>query len=182
LGHEAGHLIANLSLNTHPYTKSVNYGPIPFFTIEPGRHLSDHEHYITASAGFNAQNIINEWTLTTHPNLRSENDPFLKGVVTFNFWLSVGYAATAFAGTGPIERDTKGMADALGCNEQWVGVMILAPTLLDHYRYHHPEAKWANVASRITKMFLLGFAGCLQERLVLVALLAYLIGQPCDCR
>ena len=79
-------------------------------------------------------------------------------MATFNFWLTVGYAATAFAGSGPSERDTKDMADALGWNERRGGVMILAPTMLDAYRYHHPDAKWAKTASRLTKVFIIGLA------------------------
>ncbi|MCL5105466.1 MAG: hypothetical protein M1133_15335 [Armatimonadetes bacterium] len=158
LGHECGHLNTNFAQDTDPGTKPVHYGPIPFFTIEPGRPLNRHEHYITASAGFNAQHMINEWVLDEHPNLREEDKPFLKGLVTFNFWLTMGYAATAFAGTGPNERDTKGMADALGWNERWVGAMILVPTVLDTYRYNHPDAKWAKVASRVSKLLMIGLA------------------------
>ncbi|MCL5105249.1 MAG: hypothetical protein M1133_14220 [Armatimonadetes bacterium] len=158
LGHETGHLITNYAMDTDPYTKPVHYGPIPFFTIEPGRRLNPHEHYITASAGFNAQGLIDEWLLTSHPNLREEDKPFLKGMATFSFWLTVGYAATAFAGTGPNERDTKGMADALGWNERWVGAMILAPAVLDTYRYNHPDAKWARTASRLSKLIMIGLA------------------------
>lgn len=152
LGHEAGHYVANWSIGSHPYIKSVNYGPIPFFTIEPNRTLNKREHYITASAGFTGQHIVNEWLLTRHPNLKDEDKPFLKGLAAFNFWLTVGYAATAFAGTGPDERDTKGMADSIGWNEPYIGALILVPTALDTYRYKHPDAKWAKTASRVSKL------------------------------
>lgn len=152
LGHEAGHYVANWSIGSHPYIKPVNYGPIPFFTIEPDRALTKREHYITASAGFTGQHIVNEWLLTKHPNLKDEDEPFLKGIAAFNFWLTVGYAATAFAGTGPDERDTKGMADSLGWNEPYVGALILVPTALDTYRYKHPDAEWAKTASRLSKL------------------------------
>lgn len=158
LGHETGHLITNTAMNTNPFLKSVNYGPIPFFTIEPSRPLTRHEHYITSSAGFNATNIIDEWLLTSHPRLSQENKPFLKGVASVNFWVNVGYAATAFAGTGPNERDTKGMADSLGCGEWAVGAMILVPTGLDTYRYKHPDAKWAATLSRIAKLYMIFLA------------------------
>jgi hypothetical protein len=157
-GHEMGHVIANYSLGIDPYLKSVNYGPIPFFTIEPGKPLTNREHYITASAGFNAQNIINEFILTKHPNLSAEDEPYMKGITTFNFWLSVGYAASALTMTGPDERDTKGMADALGWNERWIGAMILVPTALDTYRYKHPDAKWAVTASRLSKLAMIALA------------------------
>lgn len=151
-GHEGGHYIANSAVGSDPYLKGIHYGPIPFFTIEPNRPLTRRDHYITASAGFNSQHLINEWLLTTHPNLKNEDRPLLKGIASFNFWLTMGYAATAFAQTGPAERDTKGMADSLGCGEAWVGAMILVPTALDTYRYKHPDSKWARDASRVSKL------------------------------
>lgn len=155
LGHEAGHLITNTAMDTDPYLMSVNYGPIPFFTIEPGRPLNRHEHYITSSAGFNATNLIDEWLLTAHPRLSQEDKPLLKGIASFDFWVNVGYAATAFAGTGPDQRDTKGMADALGWPEWEIGALILVPTGLDTYRYKHPDAKWATTLSRIAKAYMI---------------------------
>jgi hypothetical protein len=156
--HELGHCIANYSIGTDPFLKSVNYGPIPFFTIEPGEQLNNRRHYITASAGFNAQHIANEWILTKHPNLSAENEPYLKGIASFNFWLTVGYAASALTKTGPSERDTKGMADSLGWDERWVGAMLLVPTALDTYRYKHPDAKWAITASRLSKLAIIALA------------------------
>ncbi len=162
-GHEGSHYIANAAVGSDPYLQSVHYGPIPFFTIEPNHLLNNHDHYITASAGFNGQHIINEWLLTTHPNLRTEDEPFLKGLATFNFWLTVGYAATAFAESGPAQRDTKGMADSLGWNERWVGAMILVPTALDTYRYKHPDAKWARDASRVSKLAMILLAATVHD-------------------
>ena len=156
LGHESGHLLTNLALGTQFSLKGVDYAGIPFFTIEPGRRLSPREHYLTASAGFNAQHLINELLLQKHPNLQREDKPFLKGVAHFNFWLSVGYSVTSFAGYGPAERDTKGMADSLGWSEDSVAALILAPALLDAYRYQHPKSKWAKRASRLTKLLILG--------------------------
>lgn len=158
LGHESGHLVANWALGTDPYLMGVHYGPIPFFTIQPGKPMNNHQHYITASAGFNAQSIINEVVLTSHPNLMRENEPTLKGLTAFNFWLSIGYAATAFAKAGPQERDTKGMADSLGINERWIGAIILVPTALDTYRYKHPDSKWAPIASRLSKLAIIFLA------------------------
>jgi len=163
LGHESGHFIANWSLGTDPYLMGVHYGPIPFFTIQPGKPMTNHQHYITASAGFNAQHLINEAVLTTHPNLMRENEPFLKGLTAFNFWLTMGYAVTAFAQSGPNERDTKGMADSLGWNEAWVGAMILVPTALDTYRYKHPDSRWAPTASRLSKLAIIFLAGAAKD-------------------
>ncbi len=136
----------------------IHYGPIPFFTIQPNKPLTNRDHYITASAGFNAQHIINEFVLSAHPNLMKEDEPTLKGLTAFNFWLTVGYAATAFAQAGPNERDTKGMADSLGCSESLIGAMILVPTALDTYRYKHPDSKWAPTASRISKLAIIFLA------------------------
>lgn len=161
--HEAGHLITNYAIGTDPYLMGVHYGPIPFFTIQPGTYLTNHQHYIIASAGFNAQNIADEWLLTTHPNLSRENQPALKGFASFNFWLSVGYAASAFTGTGPNERDTKGMADSLGWSEAEVGAMILVPTALDTYRYKHPDAKWAVTLSRLSKLYMIFLAASVHD-------------------
>ena len=158
LGHETGHVLANYALDTHPYLKHVEFGFIPFFTIQPGKRLTHREHYITASAGFNAQFAISEWLLTEHPDLKDEDEAFLKGLFGFNFWLGVGYTATGLAGYGPQERDTKGMADALGWSESSVAALVLAPTLLDGYRYKHPGSKWARDASRLTKLLLYGVA------------------------
>ena len=158
LSHETGHLIANCAQDTDPFLMSVHYGFIPFFTIEPGRRLTNHEHYLTSSAGFNAQHLTNEWLLVKHPRLRDEDEPFLQGLATFNFWLTMGYAATAFARSGPNERDTKGMADSLGWNETYVGLLILTPTILDTYRYQHPDCKWARTASRLSKLLAIGLA------------------------
>ncbi len=163
VGHESGHLIANWALGTDPYLMGIHNGPIPFFTIQPGKPLTNRQHYITASAGFNAENLIDEWLLTAHPRLSQEDKPLLKGIASFNFWCNVGYAASAFAQTGPDERDTKGMADSLGWNEAWVGALILVPTALDTYRYKHPDSKWAPTASRISKLAMIFLAAAAQD-------------------
>lgn len=156
--HEAGHLIANAIEGTDFGLQRVDFGPIPFFTIQPGKPQTNREHYLTAQAGFTAQHLVNEWLLETHPDLRNEREPFLQGVATFNFWLGVGYSATGLLGYGPDERDTRGMADSLGWSEESVSLMILAPTLLDYHRYKHPEDKWARDLSRIAKLAILGLA------------------------
>lgn len=156
VGHELGHVVANVAVGADIELTRVDFAFIPFFNIMPRRGLQPREHYITASAGFNAQNLTSEWILTTHPNLQDEEEPFLKGWGMFNFWLSVGYSLSAFTGYGPDERDTRGMARALGCSEDWVGLMVLAPALLDGYRYKHPQAKWARDASRLIKLLQIG--------------------------
>jgi hypothetical protein len=158
VGHETGHLIANLAVGSDPYLKRVDFAFIPFFTIQPDHLLTPREHYITASAGFGAQFLVNEWLLEKHPNLAHEDEPLLKGLAAFNFWLGVGYAVDGFAHYGPDERDTKGMADALGWSEAAVGALVLAPTLLDAYRYRHPDCRWARDVSRGLKVLMFGLA------------------------
>ncbi|MGC9319559.1 MAG: hypothetical protein ACP5KN_16125 [Armatimonadota bacterium] len=158
MAHEAGHLLANALVGSRPHGVEVEFAGIPFFTIEPGHKLSDRQHYFTAQAGFMAQHAVNEWLLERHPDLRREDDPTLKGLAAFNFWLSVGYAGSAITQYGPHERDTNGMADSLGWDEPAVGLLILTPTLLDRYRYDHPDEEWARDASRAVKLLIVGLA------------------------
>ena len=158
LEHETGHVLTNLLVGSTPRVQSVHYGPIPFFTWEPDHKLNDRDHYLTASAGFTAQHIVDEWILTRHPRLKDERDPYLKGMLTFSYWLSVGYGLNAFIGGGPEKRDTKGMADAARMSEATMGVLVMAPALLDAYRYNHPEARWARRASRAAKVLTVALA------------------------
>lgn len=158
LGHETGHLVTNLLIGSTPRLESVHYGFVPFFTWEPDHKLSDRNHYLTASGGFNAQHLCDEWILTRHPRLKDENNPYFKGMLTFSYWLSVGYGLNALTGGGPDKRDTKGMADAARVSEALIGVLVLSPALLDAYRYNHPGARWARRASRAVKLLTLGLA------------------------
>jgi hypothetical protein len=78
----------------------------------------------------------------------------MKGVLAFNIATSVMYAGAAIGRLGPPERDPLGMANALGKRgwpEPAVGALILAPALLDGYRYLKPDQKWAAWASRGVK-------------------------------
>ena len=65
------------------------------------------------------------------------------------------YSVAAFARSGPPERDTRGMAVSLGRDgvpEPAIGALVLAPALLDSYRFVRPEATWAKWASRGAKI------------------------------
>jgi hypothetical protein len=75
-----------------------------------------------------------------------------KGLLAFNVVSSAAYAGAAFARTGPAERDTRGMAQSAGVDERWIGAMVLAPAVLDAWRYFEPEARWAAWASRAVKI------------------------------
>lgn len=97
------------------------------------------------------QHVENEWLLTRRPRLRREKSAFRKGMFTFNVLASVAYAGAAFTRTGPYERDTRGMADASRVDERVIGAIVLAPALLDAWRYFHPGSTWAAWTSRGAK-------------------------------
>jgi hypothetical protein len=150
--HETGHLIADWSFEERVVVKKVDYKGIPFFALSHAHDLSPRREYVVSSAGFWSQYLYSEQILTHHPNLKNEQSPFRKGMLTFHVVTSLMYAGAAFGKTGPVERDTRGMAESIKINERWLGVLILAPALLDTYRYFHPEARWAAWTSRGVKM------------------------------
>lgn len=152
--HEAAHLAFDFGFGANPRLARVDYGGIPFFAITHDP-VSRRREYLISSAGFSAQHAINEWVLTTRPGLRHDDAPFVKGAIAFNVLASVAYAGAAFSRTGPPERDTRGMAASLGAggvNERWIGAMVLAPALLDGYRYFVPDSRWAPWVSRAAKI------------------------------
>ena len=151
--HESGHLLFDGIFDAHPGIKKVSFHGLPFFAITHDQGLSPRREFIIDSAGFWVQEGTNEVLLSRRPNLRREHAPFVKGVFTFNVLASVAYAGAAFARTGPGERDTRGMADALGWKEPWVGVLVLAPAILDLVRFYHPDQKWAVWGSRAAKTY-----------------------------
>jgi hypothetical protein len=150
--HEGGHLLFDGIFNAHPGIQRVSFGGLPFFAITHDPGLSNRREFVVDSAGFWVQEATNEWILTRRPRLRDARAPFVKGVFAFNILLSAGYAGTAFARRGPVERDTRGMADSLRWKEPAVGVLILLPALLDAFRYYHPDARWATWGSRAAKV------------------------------
>lgn len=162
--HESGHVMTGVIFGAHPSTKPIRYAGIPFFAIthEP---VTRKQEFVISSAGFWMQHAGSEWLLTAHPDLRHESAPFLKGVLAFNIATSAMYAGAAMGKLGPSERDPLGMSGALGKHgwpEPVVGTLILAPALLDGYRYFKPEQRWAAWASRGMKtafMALTLFAG-----------------------
>ncbi len=150
--HEAGHLLANLAVGEKPGIRKVNFHGIPFFAITHRSGISPRREFLISSAGFWVQHAENEWLLGRRPNLRHTRAPFAKGVFTFNVVTSAAYAGVAFAKTGPVERDTRGMATSSRIDERWIGALVLAPALLDAWRYFHPDAKWAAWTSRGVKI------------------------------
>jgi hypothetical protein len=150
--HEAGHLLFDGLFNADPGLKKVSFHGIPFFAITHEDTLSHRKEFVIDSAGFWVQQIGNEIILTRNPNVRQNGSSLVKGLIAFNVIASVAYSTAAFARTGPVERDTRGMADALRWKEPWIGVLILAPAILDAIRYYNPGAKWATWSSRSVKV------------------------------
>jgi hypothetical protein len=150
--HEGGHLLFDAIFDASPGVKKVSYKGIPFFAITHDPGLPNRQEFVIDSAGFWVQEGTNEWLLHKHPDLRHEHQPYLKGAFAFNVLASVVYAGAAFLRTGPPERDTRGMAAALHWKEPYVGLLILAPAILDAVRYYQPRAKWAEWGSRGAKV------------------------------
>ncbi|MEZ5316698.1 MAG: hypothetical protein R2752_04800 [Vicinamibacterales bacterium] len=152
--HESGHVIAGLAFGARPSVGALDSGPIPFFAI---RHapVTRRQEFVISSAGFWMQHAGSEWILTARPGIRRESAPLLKGVFAFNLATSAVYGVTAFSRRGPSERDTRGMAISLGHDgvpEPVIGVLVLAPAVLDGYRYLRPDARWAVWGSRVAKL------------------------------
>ena len=64
----------------------------------------------------------------------------------------VMYAGAAIGRTGPLERDTRGIAVSARIAEPWVAPVILAPAVFDALRYYRPESKIARWGSRASKV------------------------------
>ena len=154
--HESGHLVFDVAFGADPGTKRVSFGGIPFFAITH-REVSPVREFTISSAGFWVQHVTDEILLSSHRDLRHTHAPLLKGWLAFNVLTSIGYAGTAFARTGPLERDTRGIAASAGIAEPWIGGAILAPAALDAMRYFHPESralKWASRAAKVGGLLL----------------------------
>ncbi len=150
--HEAGHLIFDVIFDANPRVIPVHFGPFPFFAVTHDGGQPPRREYAISSAGFWVQEASNEWLLTARPSLRDEHAPLAKGLFAFNVLNSVGYGIVAFARAGPYERDTRGMAQSIGVGEPVIGAMVMAPALLDAYRYYRPDSGWAKWASRAVKV------------------------------
>ena len=150
--HEAGHLLFGVIFDADPSIKAVDFAGIPFFALTHRPDLSPRREFTVSAAGFWMQHATSEFVLTRHPRLRDERSPFRKGVLAFNVLTSVGYSAAAVAKAGPYERDTRAIGDSLDISERWVGVMVLAPAVLDAYRYFKPDSRWATWSSRAMKV------------------------------
>jgi len=152
--HESGHVVLSGAFGAHPRVRPLEGSAIPFFKIvhDP---VSRRREFVISSAGFWMQHASSEWILTKNPGLRRQHAPFQKGVLAFNLGASAMYSVVALSRHGAAERDTRGIAASLGRNgvgEPIVGLMVLAPAVLDGYRYLNPNAKWAVWTSRAAKI------------------------------
>ena len=150
--HEGGHLFFDVIFDADPGLRAVDFHGIPFFAITHRSDLSPAREFTIASAGFWVQHAGSEWLLTRRPRLRYEDAPLAKGVLAFNVLASGAYAGAAFFRTGPLERDTKGMADTTSIDERAIGLVILAPAVLDTWRYFRPQSRAAVWLSRAAKI------------------------------
>jgi hypothetical protein len=146
--HEGGHLAWDEIFDARPRVESVHFGPVPFCAITPTRQLSTRQLFTVASAGFWTQELSSELLQSPNRDLRHEHAPFAKGMLAFDVLTSVGYGVVAFAEAGPAQRDTRGMAAGLGAPEPAIGALIMAPAILDIYRYYRPDSRWAKWAMR----------------------------------
>jgi hypothetical protein len=146
--HEGGHLAFDTIFDARPRLQSVHFGPVPFFAITPSRPLSPRKLFVVASAGLWTQEISSEWLLPKHRDLRHEHAPFAKGMLVFDVLTSIGYGAVALAEAGPVQRDTRGIAEGAGVSERAIGAMVIAPAVLEAYRYFRPDSQWAKWAMR----------------------------------
>jgi hypothetical protein len=149
--HESGHLVADFAFGERPGLKKVDFHGIPFFAITHRSGLPRRQEFTISSAGFWVQHLENEWLLRESHPLR-DRGAFAKGVFTFNVATSAAYAGAAFAKTGPVERDTRGIAESARVDERWIGALLLAPAALDAWRYFHPDSRWAAWSSRGLKI------------------------------
>ena len=149
--HEGGHLFFDTLFDAKPYVAEVHFGPIPFFAVTH-ETATPRQEFIISSAGFWTQEATSEWLLTSRPGIRGEHAPFAKGVLAFDVLTSIGYGTVAMFKAGPVERDTRGMASSIGVDERIIGAIVMAPALLDAYRYVRPESRWAVWASRAVKI------------------------------
>jgi hypothetical protein len=150
--HETGHLLFDGIFDADPGIRRVEFYGIPFFAITHRADLTPRREFAVSSAGFWVQHATSEWILTRRPRLRHERAPFQKGMLAFNVAASTAYSIAAFGKIGPVERDTRGMADTSRLDEGWIGAVVLAPAVLDAWRYLDPDAKWVVWVSRAAKI------------------------------
>jgi hypothetical protein len=158
VAHEMGHMATDAMFGKRVDFVPVRLGPFPFFAIQPCCNLTPQQQYTVASAGFMVQYVNSELIYWISPRIRSQRHAFLKGVLALDIGLSIGYAITSFlpSGIAPPQSDTNTMARALGVPSWQVGLMVLAPAIVDVYRYLVPTSVWAPWVSVQSKLLVFG--------------------------
>lgn len=174
LAHESGHLAMNLALGNTPTLDYISvFGFIPFFSIDPQLHcdgtrcvkadntplkFGEAGKYTIVTAGFDVQHLTTELLLSLEPELRFEHAPFRKGLLAFDLLLSAGYALASVAGVESVYGDVHNANDASGLPRVVFAAVLLAPAVIDAYRYFRPKSTWAPWASRAAKLGMIGIS------------------------
>lgn len=145
--HESGHLVFDAVFDAQPRLEGIRFGPFPFFAVTHRSGMPPREEFTISSAGFWAQEATDEWLLSR----KADQSWLTKGMFAFNVLNAVGYGFVAFARAGPAERDTRGMS-TIGIDERVIGLVVLAPAVLDAYRYFRPDSRAAAWLSRGAKI------------------------------
>jgi len=172
VAHESGHFMMNYALGNSPEVQGITtFGFIPFVAINPrlschGEDCTKHDgkpltfgqagKYLIVTAGYDVQHVTTELLLTLTPCLRYEAAPFRKGLFAFDVLLSVGYALADVAGVEDPHGDSRNAVDASGMSKYLFAAILLAPAVLDTYRYFFPKSKWAPWVSRGAKLGMIG--------------------------
>lgn len=173
LSHEAGHLAANLALGNVPRLEGfLVWGFVPFFSIAPGIRCEGEAcvtrdgsrfaagrrgKYFIVSAGFHVQHLTDELLLSLDPELRFRDSPLQKGLLLFNVFLSTMYVVGEWTGLSDPHGDLGGMRQMSGYDGRLLSLSLLAPAVLDAYRFFYPgSAGWSAWAARGAKAAFLG--------------------------
>lgn len=174
VAHETGHLVTNLAYGNTPKLEGITtFGVIPFVAVAPRIRCSDtgctkHDgsrfsgghpgKYNIVTAGYDVQHLTTEVLLTLEPDLRWRRAPLRKGLFAFDILLSVGYALSSMTGTESNFGDAGTAADTARLSRTTFAAVLLAPAVLDVYRYLQPRSKWAPWASRAAKGSMIGIS------------------------
>ena len=172
LVHEGCHVVANLAMANVPSVQPVRFaGFLPFFAVSPDIQCRNGSctkrngapfvpgptgYAFIVSSGILCQEITDEIILTEHPRIRSEREPFLKGMLLFNTATSVAYAIANLSGIEPPEGDLAGLDRLGGVPRGVMAGVVLATAALDVARYFLPDATWLPWVSRGSKVITVG--------------------------
>ncbi len=172
VAHESGHVVTNLAYGNIPTLISIKpFGFVPFVAISPQIRCTDDACfkrdgrdfgggrpglYVIITAGFTVQHLTTEMLLSLEPGIRYHRAPFRKGVLAFDILVSVGYAAASLTGTEDPFGDVTGAARAAHINHDVFAILLIAPALLDAYRFVRPGSRWVPVASRTLNATMFG--------------------------